>query len=102
MYIYFTNQRCMTKMLQWDEVYCFQKFLPVLTRWQLFHFSDTERCRQVQSLLGSVVPVCIKKKRTPKGVASYEIVWKDNDDCFKGLIPEEQLTKFLGLLRSIV
>lgn len=86
----------MTKMLQWDEVYCFQKFLPVLTRWQLFHFADTERCRQIQSLLGSVLPVCIKKKRSPKGVASYEIIWKDNDNCFEGLIPEEQLTKFLG------
>lgn len=89
-------QRCMTKMLQWDEVYCFQKFLPVLTRWQLFHFSDVERCRQVQSLLGSVTPDYIKKKRTPKGVPSYEIVWQDKQGCFVGLLPDEQLTKFLG------
>lgn len=47
-------------------------------------------------LKGNVCPDYIKKKRTPKGVASYEIIWKDEHKCFEGLIPEEQMVAYLG------
>lgn len=55
----------MSKLLQWDEIYSLQKFLPLLTRWQLFHFSNNKQ--ENVKLIGSVVPDFIKKKRTPKG-----------------------------------
>lgn len=81
----------MGKLIQWDEIYCFQKFLPLLTRWQLHHICDgTENV----TLRGSVQPDFIKKKRTPKGVPSYEIVWKDEQGCFDCLIPDAQLQIF--------
>lgn len=83
----------MGKLIQWDEIYCFQKCLPLLTRWQLFHMGDDgiviDRTQR-----GSVQPDFIKKKRTPKGVPSVEIVWKDEHGCFDCLIPHEQLNIF--------
>lgn len=81
----------MGKLIQWDEIYCFQKFLPLLTRWQLHH-ADTETSNVM--LRGCVQPDFIKKKRTPKGVPSYEIIWKDEQRCFHALIPDEQLRMF--------
>lgn len=84
----------MSSLLQWEEIYCFQKFLPLLTRWQLFHYGS---CSQNLPLRGNVWPDFIKKKRAPKGVASYEIVWKDDQRCFDGLIPPGQLETYLSL-----
>lgn len=81
----------MGKLIQWDEIYCFQKFLPLLTRWQLHH-ADTDTSNVI--LRGCVQPDFIKKKRTPKGVPSYEIIWKDEQGCFHALIPDEQLRMF--------
>lgn len=81
----------MGKLIQWDEIYCFQKFLPLLTRWQLHH-ADSDFNNQI--LRGSVQPDFIKKKRTPKGVPSYEIIWKDEKGCFESLIPDDQLNMF--------
>lgn len=81
----------MGKLIQWDEIYCFQKFLPLLTRWQLHH-ADTDTSNVI--LRGCVQPDFIKKKRTPKGVPSYEIIWKDEQGCFDVLIPHEQLRMF--------
>lgn len=81
----------MGKLIQWDELYCFQKFLPLLTRWQLFHICDGS---ENVTLRGSVQPDFIKKKRTPKGVPSYEIIWKDEQGCFDCLIPDAQLRMF--------
>lgn len=86
----------MTQMLQWPEVYCFQKFLPVLTRWQLHHFSEPARDSDPQLDMQLVYPVRIKKRRAPKGVASYEIIWRDLHNSFDGLIPDEQMKEFLG------
>ena len=83
----------MTKLLQWDEIYCFQKFLPLLTRWQIFHYSTSQ-----EHLPVCVLPDFIKKKRSPKGVASFEIVWKDDKHLFDDLIPEDQMKTYLGEL----
>lgn len=83
----------MSHLLQWDEIYCFQKFLPLLTRWQLFHYGSGSKEVPVN---GNVSPDYIKKKRTPRGIASYEIIWKDDGKCFEGLIPEQQMLAFVG------
>lgn len=84
----------MSSLLQWEEIYCFQKFLPLLTRWQLFHY--VSRSQNIP-ISGNVWPDFIKKKRAPKGVASYEIVWKDEQRCFDGLVPTSQLEAYLSL-----
>ncbi|KAL3272005.1 hypothetical protein HHI36_022473 [Cryptolaemus montrouzieri] len=80
-----------TKHLGWEEVYSFEKFLPILTRWQLLNHSSLDVLEQTQKLRGFLYPECIKKIRTLKGVPSYEIVWSDKDNFFKGLIPDSQL-----------
>lgn len=54
----------MSKLLQWQELYCFQKILPILTRWQLFNYSQGN---QNIPMRGVVWPDFIKKKRAPKG-----------------------------------
>lgn len=82
----------MGKCLQWEEIYCLQKILPLLTRWQLHHINSGS---DSASLRGCVYPDFIKKKRTPKGVPSYEIIWKDTKSCFDTLIPVEQLQVYL-------
>lgn len=86
-------QKMMGKLIQWDEIYCFQKFLPLLTRWQLHHADDDKDTNNIV-LRGCVQPDFIKKKRTPKGVPSYEIIWKDEKGCFHTLIPDQQLQMF--------
>ncbi|XP_076256397.1 XPG-like endonuclease isoform X1 [Rhynchophorus ferrugineus] len=77
-----------SKFLQWEEYYSFEKILPILTRWQCKY---PEKILHRSDLKGTVVPDKIKKARHPKGVPSYEIIWTDPTDSFKGLIPEEQL-----------
>lgn len=78
----------MGSTLQWNEIYCFQKFLPLLTRWQLHHLGSESNS---SSTHGFVEPDMIKKKRAPKGVPSYEIIWKDSHKIFHGLIPDNQI-----------
>lgn len=80
-------------MLKWEEIYCFQKFLPLLTRWQLHHLSDHPKS---SAFRGCVSPDFIKKKRTPKGIASFEIIWKDEANIFTGLIPGKQMSEYLS------
>ncbi|KAB0790873.1 hypothetical protein PPYR_14960 [Photinus pyralis] len=54
------------KHLQWEHVYAFEKFLPILTRW---HLSN--------SVVGALLrPKRIKKARHLKGVAGFEIIWE--------------------------
>ncbi|XP_030372875.1 flap endonuclease GEN isoform X2 [Scaptodrosophila lebanonensis] len=72
-------------LLQWPEIYCFQKFFPILTRWQV------QQRDKGESL---VEPLEIIKKRTVKGVASLELRWHDVSGCFTGLIPDEQIAEF--------
>lgn len=77
------------KLIQWEEVYCFQKFFPLLTRWQVRF-----RNKQPANSVAYVVPEEIIKKRTVKGVASLEVRWKDHKGFFHGLIPDNQLDTF--------
>ncbi|KAH8247985.1 hypothetical protein KR032_004466 [Drosophila birchii] len=72
-------------LLQWPEIYCFQKFFPILTRW---HVQQSTRAKAL------VEPLEILKKRTVKGVASLELQWHDPSGSFKGLIPDQQVTEF--------
>ncbi|KPI93394.1 Flap endonuclease GEN [Papilio xuthus] len=72
--------KLMCSKLDWTERYCVEKFLPILTKW---HLQDTVICRKIK-------PKEIKKKRNPKGVPSYEVVWDDINGEFEGLIPDDQ------------
>ncbi|XP_017042509.1 flap endonuclease GEN [Drosophila ficusphila] len=72
-------------LLQWPEIYCFQKFFPILTRWQV---QQTKK----ENIL--IEPIEIIKKRTVKGVASLELRWHDPSGSFKGLIPDNQIAEF--------
>ncbi|XP_055642115.1 flap endonuclease GEN-like [Toxorhynchites rutilus septentrionalis] len=85
--------RNMGNLLQWDEIYCFQKLLPLFTRWQIITLSRSP-AGKVSIMLE---PNYIKKKRSPKGVASYEIIWKDENSLFTGLIGNEQIQSFLSV-----
>lgn len=87
----------MGSTLQWNEIYCFQKFLPLLTRWQLHH-SEIESNNS--SSHGFVEPDIIKKKRAPKGVPSYEIIWKDPHKKFLGLLPDDQIKIYYSTSKS--
>lgn len=65
---------------------------PLLTRWQL----EQETAGQInRSYRGFVVPSHIKKKRNPRAIPCYEIVWKDEHQYFCDLIPDEQVQAFL-------
>ncbi|KAJ8734833.1 hypothetical protein PYW08_014083 [Mythimna loreyi] len=72
--------KLMTKKLDWTERYCVEKFLPILTKW---HFQDNVPCRTIKATQ-------IKKKRNPRGVPSFEVVWADTDGQYEGLIPDDQ------------
>ncbi|KAH8320218.1 hypothetical protein KR067_003589 [Drosophila pandora] len=72
-------------LLQWPEIYCFQKFFPILTRWQV------QQSKQEKIL---IEPLEILKKRTVKGVPSLELRWHDPSGSFKGLIPDDQISEF--------
>lgn len=41
------------------------------------------------------MPSFIKKKRNPKAIPSYEIIWKDEKNYFRDLFPDEQLETYL-------
>uniref|UniRef100_A0A182Q8J8 Flap endonuclease GEN n=1 Tax=Anopheles farauti TaxID=69004 RepID=A0A182Q8J8_9DIPT len=82
----------MSTYLQWNELYCFQKLLPLFTRWQVYVHKHPSAKRSNIFL----EPDHIKKKRSPKGIASYEIVWKDTHNMFYGLIPQEQIDSYLA------
>ncbi|XP_050501877.1 flap endonuclease GEN isoform X1 [Diabrotica virgifera virgifera] len=79
--------RFTTKFLQWEEMYSFEKILPILTRWQCTHYTAV----QSTNLKNVVQPSHIKKTRNPKGVPSYEIIWSDPENYFKNVIPKEQI-----------
>ncbi|XP_055620255.1 flap endonuclease GEN-like [Toxorhynchites rutilus septentrionalis] len=83
----------MRDLLQWNEIHCFRKLLPLFTRWQLVTLSQ----KSAGKLSVMLVPSYIKKKRFPKGVASYEIVWSDEAFLFAGLVRDGQIATFLGV-----
>ncbi|XP_018564614.1 flap endonuclease GEN [Anoplophora glabripennis] len=80
--------RFTAKFLQWEEIYSFEKIIPILTRWQCLNYEIIER---QTGIMGILYPDQIKKTRNPKGIPSYEIIWSDPEEYFKNLIPEEQL-----------
>lgn len=82
----------MGKLLEWDEIYSFQKVLPLFTRWLLLK----RKSKKQSSFKGLLEPSFIKKKRNPKGVPSYEIIWKDDQKCFDGLVTDEQFQKYIS------
>uniref|UniRef100_A0A182S8Y5 Flap endonuclease GEN n=1 Tax=Anopheles maculatus TaxID=74869 RepID=A0A182S8Y5_9DIPT len=84
--------KSMSTYLQWNELYCFQKLLPLFTRWQVY----VKKHPSVKRANVYLEPDHIKKKRSPKGIASYEIVWKDSQNMFSGLIPQEQIDCYLA------
>ncbi|XP_053600966.1 flap endonuclease GEN isoform X2 [Plodia interpunctella] len=71
--------KLMSCKLDWSERYCVEKFLPVLTKW---HLQDSVPNRTIK-------PIMIKKKRIPRGVPSFEVVWTDIDGQYEALIPDE-------------
>ncbi|KAF2896567.1 hypothetical protein ILUMI_09617 [Ignelater luminosus] len=79
-----------TKHLQWEPIYAFEKFLPILTRWQLINFELIKSSHH--KLKGILSPERIKKIRNPKGVQSYEIIWCDKEGHYNNIIPTSQLT----------
>uniref|UniRef100_A0A182K1H1 Flap endonuclease GEN n=1 Tax=Anopheles christyi TaxID=43041 RepID=A0A182K1H1_9DIPT len=84
--------KSMSTYLQWNELYCFQKLLPLFTRWQVYAKKHPSYKRSSVFL----VPDHISKKRSPKGIASYEIVWKDAHSMFTGLIPQDLISSYLA------
>lgn len=78
-------------LLQWSEIYCFQKFFPILTRWQVLNVS---RLKELSSAVTYVTPKEIIKKRVVKGVPSLELLWQDEQGVFKGLIPDNQIKEY--------
>lgn len=74
----------MEKVLQWEQVYAFQKIFPLMTRWQLLHLTELPLERRL-SASDVFVPEKIKKTKCPKGVASYEILWTDKHNLLEGL-----------------
>ncbi|KAL4704822.1 hypothetical protein ACJJTC_001297 [Scirpophaga incertulas] len=72
--------KLMSNKLDWSERYCVEKFLPLLTKW---HLQEDVPCRTIK-------PVKINKKRNPRGIPSYEVLWGDVDGQYDGLVPDEQ------------
>ncbi|CAK1599913.1 unnamed protein product [Parnassius mnemosyne] len=73
--------KLMSRKLDWSERYCVEKFLPILTKWHLQNDVPNRKIR----------PKAIKKKRNPRGIPSYEVIWHDISGEFEGLIPDDQL-----------
>ncbi|VEN57561.1 unnamed protein product [Callosobruchus maculatus] len=78
------------KFLDWDDVYSFEKFLPVLTRWQCL---NADKVRNMTGNHGCLIPRRIKKVRCPKGIPSYEIIWSDPYGMCKELLAEDEMIK---------
>lgn len=62
-------------LLEWELEYAFQKILPLSTRWQLLN-----------NIFSDFVPDKILKKRTVKGVPSFEILWSINNENLNAFI----------------
>lgn len=65
----FTPQILVARKLAWTTDYAIEKFLPLLSRWHLLHDENGEILH-----LDKIV-----KKRTLRGVLSYEVKWTDFD-----------------------
>lgn len=63
-YLFIAFQKFAQNFLQWEEVYSFQKLLPMLTRWQCMNY---QLLHSKGDLKGILYPERIKKVRNPKG-----------------------------------
>nr|CAH7758679.1 unnamed protein product [Callosobruchus chinensis] len=79
-----------SKFLDWDDIYSFEKCLPVLTRWQCL---NADKVRNMTENHGCLIPQRIKKVRNPKGIPSYEIIWSDPNGICKELLAEDEIIK---------
>lgn len=73
--------------MDWESIYAFEKFLPILTRWQLINYELLQKECNDKTILAAKL---IKKKRNPKGVPSYEIIWEDSQNYYKKYISEDE------------
>ncbi|OAD54035.1 Flap endonuclease GEN [Eufriesea mexicana] len=72
----------MERHLSWEPQYAFEKMFPLITRWQLIHLpniSAEERLR----IPDLYIPEAIKKVRNIRSVASYEIIWKTDNNTIQ-------------------
>ncbi|XP_046609995.1 flap endonuclease GEN [Neodiprion virginianus] len=84
----------MEKKLGWEPNYSFEKFLPLMTRWQLVSLPEISLRHSISFMKYSIgLPVSnlifpdrVKKIRNIKSVASYEIIWNDAEGFLDGLI----------------
>lgn len=70
----------MCDKLGWPEIYCIEKFLPLLTKWQLMN--KAKNCSEIDLFLGPdphknadwLKPLFIKKKRNLKGILNMNLL----------------------------
>ena len=77
-------QNFMERHVTWEIEYAYAKILPLLTRWQIHYFAEIPHDRRL-AMPGLLIPEKIKKPRNIRSVASYEIVWKDEEGLFEGM-----------------
>lgn len=56
------------KYLTWEEIYAFEKFLPILCRWQILNPNYVQEKVKTKKSQGLLQPDRIKKTRNPKGL----------------------------------
>ena len=78
------------RYLNWDEVYAFNKFLPVLTRWVLLE-KGAQAAKSSDAC--PLVPREIIKARVLRGIQSYEIKWTDTTGLFDSLAETAQASQ---------
>ncbi|KAJ9582965.1 hypothetical protein L9F63_022691, partial [Diploptera punctata] len=63
-------------LLCWTESYAVEKFVPLVTRWQLVHLKNCKGKQDTSSL--PFCPDVIIKKRIQRSVQCFELKWKDS------------------------
>ncbi|PSN53095.1 hypothetical protein C0J52_09149 [Blattella germanica] len=66
-----------------------EKFLPLVTRWQLTHLKKCGTKTNLTSL--PLTPTTIVKKRVQKGVPSFEVKWEDSQNILSNVENPEEL-----------
>jgi hypothetical protein len=66
-----------------------EKFVPLVTRWQLLNLQNPTVASHQAALL--LMPSTVIKKRVLKGVKSFEVKWEDSDGYLSKLEYVEEL-----------
>lgn len=68
--------------LEWDELYAFEKILPLVTRWHLLNPKNRD--------VNNFVPEAktIQKKRQQKGKNCYQVLWHDPKNYYSQVISD--------------